>query len=84
MPELVDEAKDEVEDGWKGAVAFGAATGVGGAFGPIGEAAGAVAAGTYRGGTVGSAMTEIGGGNAIRRLIQSGMGGGSGGSRKRV
>lgn len=84
MPEIVDDVKDEAEDNWKGALAYGVATGVGGAFGPLGHIAGSVAAGTYEGGTTGASMTQIGGGEGIRQIIQSGMGGGNSGGNSNV
>lgn len=86
MPEIVEDVQDEAKGNWKGAATYGLATGVGGsAFGPLGHGAGALLAGAYNGGTVGNAMTQIGGGEAIQALIRGGMGGGgAGGSRNKV
>lgn len=86
MPEIVDDAKDSVENNWKPALAYGLATGVGSRFGPLGEGAGAVAAGSYIGGEKGSTITMIGGGQAVRNLLAMGGGssGGSSGGRGRM
>lgn len=87
MPEVVDDLSNEVQSNWKDMAAFGLATGLGSnMLGPLGYGAGAVAAGTYAGGSNGNAMTTIGGGLAIERLITQATSGGStgGGSRRRM
>jgi len=84
MPEIVDDAKEEAKNNWKPALAYGLATGVGrNAFGPIGQGAGALAAGSYVGGSKGDTITIIGAGDALASLMSGGMntsGGNSGGS----
>lgn len=78
MPSPVDKTKDELDDNWKPMLAYGLGTGVGGSVaGPVGRGAGALVAGAYTGGSVGNAMTVIGGGETIGTLI-SGMFGGGG------
>jgi hypothetical protein len=76
MPEMVDDAKDELESNWKAAAAYGGATYMGSnVAGPIGRGAGALAAGTYVGGQTGNAMSAIGMGESLAMLLGGVMGG---------
>ncbi len=76
MPEIVDDAKDEAMANWKPALAYGLATGVGrNAFGPLGQGAGALAAGAYVGGQKGDTITIVGAGDALASMMN--MSGGS-------
>lgn len=82
MPEIVDDAKETTEDNWKPAVAYGLASGVGGSMlGPVGEGAGALAAGSYVGGEKGDTIAYMGGGTALKNLLNSGGSGGGNNSQ---
>lgn len=83
-PEIVEDVQDEVSASWKGGLMYGLGTGLGASMlGPIGYAAGGVAAGAYEGGTVGQTLSTLAIGQGTSRLIQGGMAGGSNQSGRR-